>query len=271
MGERRRYASSTDVARLAGVSQSAVSRTSRGPQRLPADPGQGPGGGRPARLPAQPDPPDHADASQLPGRDRRRRDVQSVLRSGARAVRHQAARDRLPAAPRSCRQRRFARRRAATLASYRVDAIVSALAIRSAGSAGQLAQLADPRDRVQHRFRNAWVSSVSADNEQAGRIIAELLFERGGSRFGFIPGARASAASEARLKGFRSGLRCPWRTLAVAVTRADSATRMALRRRRNFIGRDGSGRHVLRQRPDRHGCHGHAASSIGTQGAGRCS
>ena len=66
------------------------------------------------------------------------------------------------------------------LASYRVDAVVSALAIRSARSAGKLAQLAIPVIAFNTTFRNAWVSSVSADNEQAGRTIVNLFL---GSRW----------------------------------------------------------------------------------------
>ena len=93
------------------------------------------------------------------------------------------------------------------LARYRVDAVVSALAIRSERAAGRLAQLAVPVIAFNTRFRNAWVSSVSADNEQAGRTIAELFLVRGGRQFGFIAGARSSAASESRLRGYRNGLR----------------------------------------------------------------
>ena len=92
---------------------------------------------------------------------------------------------------------------AVRLASYRVDAVVSALAIRSARSAGKLAQLAIPVIAFNTSFRNIWVSSVSADNEQARRTIADLFLARGGG--GFVAGA--SAANEARLEGFRSGLR----------------------------------------------------------------
>src|SRR4051794_35901808 len=221
MGERRRYASSTDVARLAGVSQSAVSRTyteggSVSPQtRAKVLAAAGELGYWPSLIPR----------IMLTHRSY----LVAIVVGGMynpfyAAVLEQFA-IKLPeigfqpllvhvdsgdsldgALPR--------------LASYRVDAVVSALAIRSARSAGKLAQLAIPVIAFNTTFRNAWVSSVSADNERAGRVIADLFFNRGGSRFGFIAGAKSSAASEARLKGYRSGLRAR-EILNVEVARAD--------------------------------------------------
>jgi DNA-binding LacI/PurR family transcriptional regulator len=221
MGERRRYASSTDVARLAGVSQSAVSRTytegrSVSPQtRAKVLAAAGQLGYRPSLIPR----------IMLTHRSY----LVAIVVGGMynpfyAAVLEQFA-VKLPeigfqpllvhvesgdslddALPR--------------LASYRVDAVVSALAIRSARSAGQLAQLAIPVIAFNTSFRNAWVSSVSADNERAGRVIADLFLNRGGSRFGFIAGARSSTASEARLKGYRAGLRSLG-ILDVEVARAD--------------------------------------------------
>ena len=208
MGERRRYASSTDVARLAGVSQSAVSRTYTEGRSVSAATrakvlaAAGELGYRPSLIPR----------IMLTHRSH----LVAIVVGGLynpfySAVLEQFA-IRLPeigfqpllvhvdsgdsldgALPR--------------LASYRVDAVVSALAIRSARSAATLAELAIPVIAFNTTFRNAWVSSVSADNEQAGRTIANLFLDRGGRRFGFIAGARSSAASEARLKGYRSGLR----------------------------------------------------------------
>jgi DNA-binding LacI/PurR family transcriptional regulator len=216
MGERRRYASSTDVARLAGVSQSAVSRTYTKGRSVSAETrakvlaAAGQLGYRPSLIPR----------IMLTHRSH----LVAIVVGGMynpfyAAVLEQFA-IRLPdiglqpllvhvdsgdsldgALPR--------------LASYRVDAVVSALAIRSARAAGQLAQLTIPVIAFNTSFRNAWVSTVSSDNEQAGRSMAHLLFARGGRRFGFIAGAKSSAASEARLKGYRSGLR------AVGVDRVD--------------------------------------------------
>ena len=208
MGERRRYASSTDVARLAGVSQSAVSRTYTKGRSVSAATrakvlaAAGELGYRPSLIPR----------IMLTHRSHLVAIVvgglynpfySAVLEQFAICLPeigfqpllvHVDSGDLLDdALPR--------------LASYRVDAVVSALAIRSARSAATLAELAIPVIAFNTTFRNAWVSSVSADNEQAGRTIANLFLDRGGRRFGFIAGARSSAASEARLKGYRSGLR----------------------------------------------------------------
>ena len=221
MGERRRYASSTDVARLAGVSQSAVSRTYTKGRSVSAETrakvvaAAGQLGYRPSLIPR----------IMLTHRSY----LVAIVVGGMynpfySAVLEQFA-IKLPeigfqpllvhvdsgdsldgALPR--------------LASYRVDAVVSALAIRSSRSAGKLAQLAIPVIAFNTSFRNAWVSSVSADNEQAGRTAADLFLARGGRRFGFIAGAKSSAASEARLKGYRSGLRARG-ILDVEVARAD--------------------------------------------------
>jgi DNA-binding LacI/PurR family transcriptional regulator len=221
MGERRRYASSTDVARLAGVSQSAVSRTytegrSVSPQtRAKVLAAAGQLGYRPSLIPR----------IMLTHRSY----LVAIVVGGMynpfyAAVLEQFA-IKLPeigfqpllvhvdsgdslddALPR--------------LARYRVDAVVSALAIRASRSAGKLAQLAIPVIAFNTTFRNAWVSSVSADNEQAGRTAADLFLERGGPRFAFIAGTESSAASEARLKGYRSGLRARG-ILEVEVARGD--------------------------------------------------
>ena len=208
MGDRRRYASSTDVARLAGVSQSAVSRTyTKGASvsaqtRAKVLAAAGQLGYRPSLIPRiMLTHRSHLVAIVVGGLYNPY--YSAVLEQFAIKLPeiglqpllvHVDSGDSLDGAlPR--------------LASYRVDAVVSALAIRSARSAGKLAQLAIPVIAFNTTFRNAWVSSVSADNEQAGRTIANLFLDRGGRRFGFIAGARSSAASEARLKGYRSGLR----------------------------------------------------------------
>jgi DNA-binding LacI/PurR family transcriptional regulator len=208
MVERRRYASSTDVARLAGVSQSAVSRTYTeggsvsAATRAKVLAAAGELGYRPSLIPR----------IMLTHRSH----LVAIVVGGlynpfySTVLEHFAI--RLPeigfqpllvhvdsgdaldeALPR--------------LASYRVDAVVSALAIRSARSAAKLAELAIPVIAFNTTFRNAWVSSVSADNERAGRTIAELLLRRGGQRFAFLAGVRSSVASEARLRGFRTALR----------------------------------------------------------------
>lgn len=92
------------------------------------------------------------------------------------------------------------------LASYRVDAIVSALAILSPRSADELARFKIPVISFNTPVKNEWVSSVSCDNEGAARQIADLFVARGARRFGYITGPAGSPANEERLAGFRSRL-----------------------------------------------------------------
>jgi DNA-binding LacI/PurR family transcriptional regulator len=92
------------------------------------------------------------------------------------------------------------------LASYRVDAIVSALAILSPRSADDLARFRIPVISFNTPVKNEWVSSVSCDNEGAARQIADLFVARGARRFGYITGPAGSPANEERLDGFRNRL-----------------------------------------------------------------
>lgn len=92
------------------------------------------------------------------------------------------------------------------LAGYRVDAIVSALSVVSEASAHALARFKVPIVSFNAPVSNEWVSSVCCDNVGAGRLVAEHLLARGARRFGFIAGPPGSSASEDRLKGFRGRL-----------------------------------------------------------------
>jgi DNA-binding LacI/PurR family transcriptional regulator len=92
------------------------------------------------------------------------------------------------------------------LSSYRVDAIVSALAVLSTKSADALATLRVPVVLLNASVSNTWVSSVGSDSRAAGCAVADHLLERGARRFGFIAGPTNSSASEDRLEGFRGRL-----------------------------------------------------------------
>lgn len=93
------------------------------------------------------------------------------------------------------------------LASYRVDAIVSALAVLSAEAAAALARLRIPMVAFNSLGQNQWVSTVSCANRQAGAAIADLFVARGARRFGFVTGPIDSPASDDRLRGYRDRLR----------------------------------------------------------------
>jgi DNA-binding LacI/PurR family transcriptional regulator len=92
------------------------------------------------------------------------------------------------------------------LASYRVDAIVSALAVLSPNAADALAQLRIPVISFNTALRNEWVSPVSCDNVGAAQAIADLFLSRGARSFGFISGPPTSHASAGREKGFTERL-----------------------------------------------------------------
>jgi DNA-binding LacI/PurR family transcriptional regulator len=106
------------------------------------------------------------------------------------------------------------------LASYRVDAIVSALAILSPRAAQTLAKLRIPVISFNTAVKNEWVTPVSCDNIGAGRSIAELFVARGARSFGFISGPVTSHASAGRLTGFKERLR-ELRAGPVKVARGD--------------------------------------------------
>jgi DNA-binding LacI/PurR family transcriptional regulator len=92
------------------------------------------------------------------------------------------------------------------LAGYRVDAIVSALAVLTAEAADDLAGFKIPVVSFNTPVKNEWVSSVSCDNEVAGSVIADLFIARGARSFGYIAGPIGSPASDDRLAGFRNRL-----------------------------------------------------------------
>ncbi|MDG2528901.1 LacI family DNA-binding transcriptional regulator [Caulobacter endophyticus] len=92
------------------------------------------------------------------------------------------------------------------LAGYRVDAVVSALALTSQAAADQLSKLRIPIVTLNSDLAGDWIRSVSSDNFAAGVAAARLLRERGGTRFGFVAGPADSPAQVAREAGFAHGL-----------------------------------------------------------------
>ncbi|MBL8268177.1 LacI family DNA-binding transcriptional regulator [Steroidobacter sp.] len=95
---------------------------------------------------------------------------------------------------------------AAELACYRVDAVVSPLEITSAQVAEALDRLRIPVITLNSAHVTEWTATVSSDNEAAGQRIARLLLDRGGKRPGYIAGPRDSLSQQQREAGFRSGL-----------------------------------------------------------------
>ena len=207
MIERKRYASSTDVARLAGVSQSAVSRAYRPGASVSAETRRkvieaGTAlGYRPSLIPR----------------------IMLTHRSHLVAVVTGGLANPFYAAVLEC----FAVRLQESgyqvllmhtdsghsldaviprLSSYRVDAIVSALAVVSAPAADALARLRIPVVLFNAAVGDARVSTVCCDNVGAGRAMAAHFAARGARRPAFVTGPDDSSASRDRLAGFRAGL-----------------------------------------------------------------
>ncbi|WP_244490686.1 LacI family DNA-binding transcriptional regulator [Aureimonas frigidaquae] len=93
------------------------------------------------------------------------------------------------------------------LSSYRVDAIVSALALLSAEAVALLESLRIPVISFNTPVRNAWISSVSCDNFGAAELMARHMHERGARRFAYVSGPVNSPANIDRRQGFEAGLR----------------------------------------------------------------
>lgn len=89
---------------------------------------------------------------------------------------------------------------------YRVDGIISALSIISAEAAQSCAKMNVPVVLFNGKVRNEWVASVCSDNVTGGREIASLFVKRGAKRFGYIAGKKGNMANEDRLAGFVGGL-----------------------------------------------------------------
>ena len=90
--------------------------------------------------------------------------------------------------------------------SYRVDGIISALSIVSPEAADSCAKMRVPVVLFNGRIRNEWVTSINSDNVTGGREVASLFVRRGARRFGYIAGKKGNMANEDRLAGYMGRL-----------------------------------------------------------------
>lgn len=203
MSLRKRYASSTDVARLAGVSQSAVSRSFK------------PGGSVSAemrrKIAAAAEALDYkpsliprimlTERSGLVAVIIGRLDnpfyatILEKFTSGLEALGYQPV---VVAADSGYKLDDAIQR----LASYRVDAILSPLAILSAEAHRSLARLMIPVVSLNTRIGSNCESTISCDNHAAGRAIVDVFAEAGCRRLGFVCGPADSPAADERRAGF---------------------------------------------------------------------
>jgi DNA-binding LacI/PurR family transcriptional regulator len=93
------------------------------------------------------------------------------------------------------------------LASYRVDAIVSALPVLSEEAAQALARIKIPTISFNTPVKNLWVTSVCSDSAGGAAAVADVFVVRGARSFGFIAGSVGSHASNERLRGYTNRLR----------------------------------------------------------------
>jgi DNA-binding LacI/PurR family transcriptional regulator len=89
-----------------------------------------------------------------------------------------------------------------SLAGYRVDGIITAHPILSEEAAEQCEKIGVPIVLFNGRVRSNWVSSVCCDNVAAGRDVADLFLKYGAKRFGYIAGGQETPANQDRSAGF---------------------------------------------------------------------
>ncbi|MCH4541902.1 LacI family DNA-binding transcriptional regulator [Ochrobactrum sp. A-1] len=89
-----------------------------------------------------------------------------------------------------------------TILPYRVDAIISALAMRSPETAATCASMGIPVVLFNGKVRNKFVASICCDNVTGGRGIAEIFVANGASRFAYIGLPDNNLPSQERLAGY---------------------------------------------------------------------
>lgn len=208
MKRSRRYPSSTDVARLAGVSQSAVSRAFSKGKSVSEETSR-----------------KVFDAAEKLGYSpnffprillNHRSDLVAVVISGAANPFYARALEAFTIALQDTgRQVLLVHVEGdhsldgivPRLASYRVDAIVSALPVLSGEAARAFAKFSIPTVSFNTPIKNRWVTSVCSDSAGGARMVADLFVARGARSFAYIAGSAGSHANRERLRGYRDRLR----------------------------------------------------------------
>ena len=94
-----------------------------------------------------------------------------------------------------------------TLSGYRVDVVISALPILSEDTAKQLVSLRVPVISFNNNQTLSNIYSVGGDNVDAGREVARHLVAMGGKRIAFFGGPEQNPANLDRQRGFVEELR----------------------------------------------------------------
>ncbi|WP_243443878.1 LacI family DNA-binding transcriptional regulator [Asaia prunellae] len=94
------------------------------------------------------------------------------------------------------------------LAGYRVDALITALAIGSEETASALSALSIPIIAFNSVMTGPGISSIQSNNRKSGRRVAEMMVTRGVQRPFWLAGPSQNAASRAREKDLLKAV--PW-------------------------------------------------------------
>ncbi|WP_279292519.1 LacI family DNA-binding transcriptional regulator [Methylobacterium goesingense] len=92
------------------------------------------------------------------------------------------------------------------LSGYQVDAVLSSLSVNAADVADALTRFAVPIVTMNSSVTTRFVRTVAADDHGAGIAVAKHLHAQGARRFGYIAGRAGTLAQERREAGFRQGL-----------------------------------------------------------------
>lgn len=207
MNEGRRPATSTDVARRAGVSQSAVSRAFT-PGASIAEETRRKVEEAARALGYRP----NAIARSLTTRRSR------IIGMAAAYLQNQFYPEVLEAMSRGLRARgyqllllmpehgRHADPLLEEVMAWQVDGLILASTTLSSALAEQCRQAGIPVLLFNRTTSTAHVSSVTGENHRGGQRIADLLVAGGHRRFGFVAGIENSSTSQERERGFTEGL-----------------------------------------------------------------
>lgn len=94
----------------------------------------------------------------------------------------------------------------ADFAGYRIDGVVSSLSVGSHDIATALAAHRVPVVTLNSEITNDYIKAINCDNRAAGRLAARHLVERGATRFAFIGGPGDHIAHRERGLGFAQEL-----------------------------------------------------------------
>lgn len=100
------------------------------------------------------------------------------------------------------------------IASFRVDAIFITRCLVSKQAADECEKFNIPIISFYPERQPALVSSVAPDDYDGGKKIAEHFVKFGASKFGFLSGWQGDVASEMRLRGYREGLALAGKSVA---------------------------------------------------------